>query len=114
MITKEEFIDVLKFIKEMRDKQTNFCSVIETLSSSDSYCDIFIYDRYEEQLYKLLSNMFNDELDELGYFLFESNALDNGFKCSPVIRTEEDGTERVLYDSAETLYDFLISEMYKQ
>lgn len=104
MISKEEFIDYINFIKERREKEEKFINALENLSE-DTYCDCYLYNEYEDKLVKLLEITLEDFSHEISYFLYDCNYL-NKFdkKRCPKINN------KYLYTSVETLYDYLIGE----
>ena len=54
MISKEKFVEYMKFIEEKDAQEKEFIKALEKLSPS-TYCDAFIYDEYEDKLISLLS-----------------------------------------------------------
>ena len=109
MLSKEEFIKTLDFIKERRDKEDNFIKMLESLSPN-TYCDCYLYDSYETTLVNVLESMFEDSAHDISFFIYDCNGLDDKLfevKHCP----KEKG--RYLYKSKETLYDYLIREMNK-
>jgi len=114
LISKEEFVKTLEFIKSQDLKVDNFISALEALSPN-TYCDCFLYSDYESKLLKILEAMFEDEHEDIEYFLYESNWIfENRPKLGLEVNfpTDDDGVE--LYNSPETLYDFLIAEKEKR
>ena len=49
MISKERFIEILKFIQDQENKQNKFIEALELLSPG-SYVDAFIYSEYTQVL----------------------------------------------------------------
>ena len=107
MLSKEEFIKTLEFIKDTRVKENKFVEVLETLSPNN-YCNCSLYDEYDDKLINVLESMFEDSYHDISYFIYDCNGLDEKYfdveKCP-----KED--EKYLYTSIETLYDYLISNM---
>lgn len=106
MISKEEFIKTMNFIKERNQKQDKFINILEELSK-DTYCDCFLYADYEDKMIELLENMFEDRMHDISYFCYDCDWLYDNFnedKCPKI-------DDKYLYTSLETLYDYLISEM---
>ena len=106
VLSKKEFINTLKFIKDRRNKEERFISALESLSPS-TYCDCFIYNEYEEKLINLLEVMFEDDNHDISYFIYDLDGLNklNKKHCPKY------GNNKYLYTSIETLYDYLVKEM---
>lgn len=98
MLTKEEFVDYLNFIKEQDKLQENFIKALEALSP-ETYCECFIYSEYSMRLINLLTRIMNDQDEDITYFIYDSDFGE--------VRSA-DGT--VLYDSPESLYDYLVKK----
>lgn len=109
MLSKEEFVDYLNFIKDQYKKQDTLISAFETLCPGH-YCDTYIYEEYEARLIKLLQSIMNDKDDDIGIFMYEVEYIDHDLdKINKAwLPTREDG--KPLYTSPETLYDYLISK----
>ena len=106
-LTKEDFLSVLDFIKEQRDKETKFIDVLELLSPQE-YCNAFIYSQYEDKMVNLLRTILDDESDDIGYFLYEMEQGTSSIVTGP---TDQDGN--VLYSNAAELYDYLMKKADK-
>ena len=109
MLTKEEFTNTLKFIKKQSVKQEKFIKALENLSPG-CYCDCFLYDEYSDKMIQLLENIFEDEYEDIYYFLYDSEWLYDS-KEDKKYPTDKEG--KTLYCSPETLYDYLVANMKK-
>ena len=106
MITKKQFVDIIKHIKEVNDfvNETNerarrlHDSIINDFfnASSLSIC-------FEDDLIKVLENMFNTEL--ISWWIYE---LDYGERFKRGCLIEADGKTKPDLSTAEKLYDYLI------
>ena len=112
MLSKEEFIDILRFMSKKHKQEDKFCGVLEELSGNGSFAETFIYSEYEEKLRELLRNVLHDEDDDLGYFLYELNGIDD---VDIIVPDEEcpRWEDKIMYNSASSLYDYLASN-YKR
>lgn len=103
MISKERFVELLNFIRIQNIKQENFIKALEELSPG-TYCDCLCYSEYESMLLNLMKEVLNDKDDDIYYFLWDTDWINNNFdesKC-PKVRN------KVIYNSPETLYDYLV------
>ena len=103
MISKERFIEILKFIQNQESKQDKFIEALELLSPG-SYVDAFIYSEYAQVLIDILSEMFNDENGDIEYFLYELDAINNENLTIPSDLCP-------YYNSPDTLYDYLVNNI---
>lgn len=111
MIELQEFKDYLLFIRDCRVKEEAFMEALENLSP-ENHCDCYLYSRCEEKIISLLKEIFNDRNNEIDYFIYDLNGLENKslvvedkMKC-PTYGLK-DGGECMLYYSADTLYEYL-------
>ena len=74
VLSKEEFVDCLNFIKDRYKKQDTLISAFETLCP-EHYCDTFIYEEYDARLIKLLQNIMGDEDDDINIFMYKDQLL---------------------------------------
>lgn len=107
IISKEKFVEILKFMREQSIKQDKFITVLEELSPN-SYCDCFLFSAYENKLIDLLMIMLDDTDEDISYFLYELNWINK----EEVESSVKEG-DKLLYNSPETLYDYLINKMNK-
>ena len=105
MLSKEQFVETINFIKEQGKKEKEFIKTLEKLSPY-SHCDCYLYDEYEQKMIDTLEAMFEDNTHEISYFCYDCNGLDKLEKknCPKV-------NNKYLYTSLETLYDYLVKEM---
>lgn len=105
MLSKKQFVETINFIKREREKEREFVRMLEKLSPG-SYCDCYLYDEYEQKMIELLENMFEDNMHDISYFCYDCNGLDKFEKknCPKV-------NNKYLYNSLETLYNYLVKEM---
>ena len=108
IITKEEFVEYIDFIKEQEQKQNRLIDALEDMSPY-THCDTFIYSSYEDMLVKLLGTVLEDKEDDIGHFLYDMDYLGKDLK--DINRFPEDENDNVLYNSPETLYEYLVSNM---
>ena len=107
MLTKKEFKEYLQFIVDRRKKEDNFVDALNQLSK-DTYCDCFLYNEYEDKLINLLEIALDDSAYEISYFLYDLDAINNNLEIKNRYGLPEiDG--KVLYDSVDTLYDYLVN-----
>lgn len=111
MISLDEFKDYLLFIREHRVKEEALMEALEALCP-ENHCDCFLYSQYEEKIINLLKEILNDRNNEIDYFVYDLNGLENKslvvedkMKC-PTYELK-DGGECMLYYSADTLYEYL-------
>lgn len=108
MLTKEEFIDYLNFIKDQYQKQNKLVDIFEELCPNH-FCETYIYEEYESRMVDLLEKFVEDKNDNIGRFLYDADYINcdvNNINLA-LLPTDKDGNP--LYDSPETLYDYLIS-----
>ena len=104
-ISKPLFVQTLKNIKEQSQKIDEFNGALETLC--DGYVVFDANNRYLESLLDVLREVFNDEEDYIGWWLYE--------EVEKVIWIDNQKLDvsnpGVFYDfltDAEELYDFLV------
>lgn len=102
MITKEKFVEYMKFIERKDAQEHLFMETLEALCPGN-YCDAFIYAEYEGKLVSLLQNVLNDANDLITYRLYEYAHLAEEEKLAQLTETPE-------LESWGTLYDYLIKE----
>ena len=103
MISKERFIEILKFIQDQENKQNKFIEALELLSPG-SYVDAFIYSEYAQVLIDILAEILHDEDGDIEHFLYEYDAINNENLVIP------SGLDPY-YNSPATLYDYLVNNM---
>lgn len=109
-LTKEKFVKYIEFIKTQCLNQDKFIDALELLSPH-TYCDAFIYSSYENTLLELIEDLLDDDEDDIGYFLYEMGYLNKDLKNLENLPRDDNGN--ILYDSPETLYDYLVGKMKK-
>lgn len=110
MISKETFINTFKFIKEQRDKQENLIKAFEELCPGE-YCNCYLYSNYESTLINILKEDLDDKYEDIEYFIYDLDGLDTDVLEED--RCPKDDKNKILYNSIETLYDFLMKERNK-
>ena len=110
LISKEEFIEYLEFIKDQSDKQLNFMNALEAMCPGE-YVNTFLYSEYEHRLVQLLKNILNDTEDDIEYFLYELSAYDYDHLIVPDEKCPTDKNNKILYNSPETLYNYLVGKI---
>lgn len=101
-MTKETFVSVMNGMKKTREKIQKIEDVLSETCEDSVYCppsDTNI-------LLDLLSDLFIDKNDWIGYFIYE---LDFGKRWKKGMITEEDGTD-VKMETPFDLYDVLIKD----
>jgi len=106
VISKEEFVKYIEFIKEKERQQTKLADTFEELCPG-FYCDTLVYCDYENKLLDLLIAMFEDDTEIITYKLYE---LDNFTKEEQ----EEQFKETPELTTWETVYDYLVERMDKK
>lgn len=108
LLSKEEFKKVLKDVSDLFHKEDMFCAALESLTNNNEPVTAFIYTQPIDMVMKLLGKMMNDEDDDIGYFMYELDAINtDDFHINPdKCPTESDG-KTILYHDADTLYDYL-------
>ena len=112
MISKEQFVNIIDrlretndFVEETNDKARNLQDAIE----SDFFNAMSLSVSHESIVVQLLENMFNDS-DYISWWIYE---LDYGRNYKEYCIQDADGNA-IDVSTAEKLYDFLISEMWKE
>ena len=101
MISKENFIEYMNFIKKMNDSENRIYDVL-----SEEITDFqggFLYSKYETMFVRLLREVMNDENDWIDYFLYD---LDFGRAWKEGAITEADGTD-IMLSTPEDLWNLL-------
>lgn len=101
---KEQFVKIINAIKEYHRKIDNIQTVLEENCGIDT---VFYPPSLENTLIDVLSIIFNDEGDDIEYFIYE---LEFGEDWEPGAITTEDGKD-IKMQTAEDLYDYLIEEL---
>lgn len=109
MLSKETFIDTIKFI-EKRASQVDEINTIFTEEFEDSI--FYPYSRYESKLVSILEEIFDDKENKwISYYLYE---LDCGksYKDGDITEKDKDGNVRIIpLKTPEDLYNLLIEDM---
>lgn len=115
MITKEQFVAILKTLEET-DKQEEKLNDVMTTMCPEFYVHFYPTWKYKSIIIDLLNQEFygkmdfNEEYDsDIGYFIYDLNYGKNWTETS---LTELDGTP-IDISTAEKLYDYLIKERDK-
>lgn len=109
MLSKKEFLELIEFIQKQEEKQEIFLKALDTLSPG-TYNDCFIYSEYESKLVSLIKKVMGDTNDELGYYLYEMQGIneDINYEYDKEV-CPKDEQLNVLYYSLSSLYDYLVS-----
>lgn len=109
MLSKKEFLELIEFIQKQEEKQEIFLKALDTLSPG-TYNDCFIYGEYENKLVSLIKKVMGDTNDELGYYLYEMQGIneDINYEYDKEV-CPKDEQLNVLYYSLSSLYDYLVS-----
>lgn len=111
ILTKQKFIDYINFIKTQYKNQDKFLDGLEALCPA-CICDAFIYEDYQNKLLDLLSEIMQDNGDDIGFFLFEADYIDLDEKDLNLEMFPRDENDNPYYTSLSTLYDYLESKLY--
>lgn len=104
MITKEQFLDYINFIKIKRTQQDKLCAILEELCPGE-YCNTFIFTEYEDKLVDLLAHLFNDTTKLIEYKLYEfDDWVSEKEKERQIIETPE-------VETWDSVYDYLIKNL---
>lgn len=102
LITKEQFINRINFIKNLEAKESMLCNTLEELSPG-CYCDALIYSECINEFIKDLER----ELEDANLIDYKMYEFDNW----PNNRKEEELKKYPELESWETVYDYLIAKM---
>lgn len=105
-MTKEQFIDMLRFMSKKYKQENKLCSVLEEMSDEACYSNAFVYSEYSEKLLELLMHILNDKDNDISYFLYELNGIDDVDIVVPDDKCPK-WNDKILYNSASSLYDYL-------
>jgi len=108
IISKKEFVDIINFIYTKNKQQLKLRNVLEEMSPN-CYCDAFVYSEYEDSIIKLLEKMFDDKYNDIKYFLYDSNWLFRESESDTDFPVDVK-TNKYLYNSPETLYNYLVRQ----
>ena len=103
LLTKEEFVDYLKFIYRQEELEKEFVHVLEKLCPGN-YCDCWLFNEYAEKYRELIEKLMNDQYGDIKYFLFE---LERG-------KTKSFTYTSMPYHNEEELYDYLVKESERE
>ena len=106
MISKEAFINTMKHLENLDTKMARVDSALKGLC--EDFCGFYITDIFDIVI-NLLEEVFHDQEEWIGYFVFEEDWL-NGFKIGDVIVNDAP----VIIDDWGDVYDFLIVNMEKE
>lgn len=106
-LTKEEFIKTLKEMQSLNRKQNAFCECLENITE-DAIIPAFIFSRSIDIMHNLLVKMFDDKEDDIGYFLYELDAINSEDLKIEKNRAPAYLSGDSLYDDADSLYDYLV------
>lgn len=104
IITKEEFIQHLNLLKEMRQLEIQLCTLLTQMSDNGT-CNLSLYGRYETSIISLLKHAMNIDAknDWIEYFIYDLN-FGTKFKLGCLV--EADG-EAIDLSTSEALYEYL-------
>ena len=115
-ISKEQFVEVIHFIKNMEKKFDDLHTAMENLSPG-FYVDFYPHVQYVDQIINLLNIIFREPLPKdslIDYFIFalnfgEDKYAKDGFSCEGKIF--DLSTPELLYDAMVEMY-FTNREIY--
>lgn len=106
MISKEAFINTMKHLENLNTKMARVDSALKGLC--EDFCGFYITDIFDIVI-NLLEEVFHDQEEWIGYFVFEEDWL-HVFKIGDVIVNDVP----VIIDDCGDVYDFLIVNMEKE
>jgi len=109
MITKKQFVKIINHLKEVNDfvNETNDkAKKLNDAIISDFYNTMSLAITFEDDLIKVLENMF--ETDLISWWLYE---LDYGRSFKIGYLVEADGITKPDLGTSEKLYDYLVKNM---
>lgn len=109
MITKQEFINIINHLKEVNqfvDEVNDKARKLNDAIISDFFNASSLSISFEDDLVKLLENMFNTDL--ISWWLYD---LDYGTKFEIGDLVEADGITKPDLSTADKLYDYLVSNL---
>lgn len=103
MLTKQEFVDAIKFIKQQHEKEDKLHEALRDIAP-DIQGD-FIFAEFEDKFVTLLKKAMElpEINDDIGYFIYELNF---GVNYKPGMITEN-GYD-IDFSSAEAVYDYIV------
>lgn len=104
MISKKTFVEVIKAIQKQDLVDENFSNALETVC--DSWCIYGTINKKYDALFLLLKEIFNDENDWIGWWLYED--------VKKVVTYTKPRKREVKLDTPEKLYKFLIENMQEK
>lgn len=108
LLSKEEFKQALMDVSDLVYKEDLLCGVLESLTDSAEPVCAFIYSQPIDMILKLLGKMMDDENDEIGYFLYDLDAIDaKDLSVDPNKCPTDPLGGKTPYHDADTLYDYL-------
>lgn len=106
MLSKQQFIDIINHIKQVNDfvNETNTrAKKLNDSIISDFYNTMSLAITFEDDLVKVMENMFNTDL--INWWIYELNFGEN-FKLGCII--ESDGITKPDLSTLDKLYDYLV------
>ena len=100
VLSKEQFLRIIDFIKTKDKQEDKFCSVLEELVPGE-YCNAFIFYEYRDLVFNLLQTMFDDQSDLIVYKMYEFDNFSEEAKKQQLKLTPE-------LESWGTVYDYLV------
>lgn len=104
MISKKQFVGYIEKLKELSVVEENINKAFRGL---DTDFNLISFGNYTSLITKILHDVFDDQYDNLGYFLYE---LDYGKKWKKGKVSYKNG-EDIPMGTAEDLYDYMVKEM---
>lgn len=105
-LTKEEFKNILKEMQDLYRKQDNFCRCLESMADSE-IIPAFIFGKSLDMIQNLLAKMLDDENDDIGYFLYELDAINSENLEIEKDYAPTDESGNILYYDEDSLYNYL-------
>lgn len=111
-MTKELFVSTLKFIQKKTEQDCRLSDLLEEMYQ-DGKCNALVSAEACNLIIHLLEDAMHDEDNDIAYFLYQAEAL---FEKDLVISSRRAPHDhgKILYNSPETLYDYLVKQEEKR
>lgn len=109
ILTKEQFVEYMDFVKEMEGLEAEFDEVIRKISY-DGYCSIF--SSYQIKFLNLLEQIFLDDTEnsDIEYFVYDTEWGKKADEYFITIDNKDGSRREIKFRSSEELYDWLVED----
>lgn len=109
LISRQQFCDIMEFMRDKDEKFEHFCSAMEDLCPGE-YVNFFVNFDYDTQIFKLLNIIFGFENDSNISSPIERFAIDYEYGRNYPDRGEISSDGSVIdFSSAGAVYDYIVS-----